>query len=65
MRNFDLSYTLPKKIAESLRISNARFYLSALNPVNFYNPFGYKDSEGAYDTYPNLRTYSFGVNLTL
>jgi TonB-linked SusC/RagA family outer membrane protein len=64
MRNLNVNYTLPKKIAESLRLSNARFVLSALNPIDFANPFSYKASEGAFDTFPNLRTYSVGVNLS-
>ncbi len=65
MRNANLSYSLPKKVAQAIRVSNARINLTALNPINFYNPFDYKDSEGAYDIYPVLRTYSLGVNLTL
>jgi TonB-linked SusC/RagA family outer membrane protein len=64
MRNFNLNYSLPKKAADAIRVSNARINLTALNPVNFYNPFDYKDAEGAYDIFPNLRTFSLGVNLT-
>ena len=64
MRNANLNYTLPKRIADAIRMSNARINLTALNPVNFYNPFDYKDAEGAYDIFPNLRTFSLGVNLT-
>lgn len=65
MRNINVNYSLPKKVAEMMRISNARINLTALNPINFYNPYDYKDAEGAYDIFPNLRTYSIGVNLTL
>jgi hypothetical protein len=64
MRNATLSYSLPKKIVDAVRMSNARVIFSALNPIDFANPFDYKASEGTYDTYPVLRTYSVGVNLT-
>ncbi|WP_207535216.1 SusC/RagA family TonB-linked outer membrane protein [Desertivirga arenae] len=65
MTSFNLNYSLPKKVAEKLRVSNARFYLSGLNPFNLYNPYSYKDPSAAWDAYPNLKTYSFGMNLTL
>jgi TonB-linked SusC/RagA family outer membrane protein len=65
MRNANLSYTIPKSITERLKINNARVILTALNPFSLYNPYDYKDSEGAWDTYPVLRTYSFGLNITL
>jgi TonB-linked SusC/RagA family outer membrane protein len=64
MRNANLNYTVPKRIAESLRLSNARISLTALNPLNFYNPFDYKAPDGAYDVFPNLRTFSVGLNVT-
>ena len=65
MRNFNLNYTLPKKIVQPLGVSNARISFTALNPVNFYNPYSYRDPDVGYLAYPNLRTYSLGVNLTL
>ncbi|WP_276501020.1 SusC/RagA family TonB-linked outer membrane protein [Terrimonas pollutisoli] len=65
MRNANLNYSIPKSITDRLKINSARIVLSALNPLNFYNPFDYKDSDGAWDTYPVLRTYSVGVNVTL
>lgn len=65
MRSVNLNYSLPPRVIKALRINNARFILSMLNPVQFFNPFDYKAAEGAYDVFPNLRTYSLGVNLTL
>ncbi|MDB5193628.1 MAG: TonB-linked outer membrane protein SusC/RagA family [Segetibacter sp.] len=64
LRNMNINYSLPKRVTETLRVSNARFFLSALNPVTFFNPFDYKAAEGAYDIFPNLRTFSLGANLT-
>jgi len=63
--SFNLNYSLPKTITEKLKINNARVFVSALNPVNLYNPYSYKGPDGAWDAYPNLKTLSFGLNLTL
>ncbi len=65
IRNANLNYSLPKSITDKLHISSARVILTALNPLNLYNPYDYRDSEGAWDTYPVLRTFSVGVNVTL
>lgn len=65
MRNFNINYTLPKKISEKAGVSNARIFFTGVNPINFYNPYDYKDSEGGWDVFPTLRTYSLGVNLSL
>jgi TonB-linked SusC/RagA family outer membrane protein len=64
MRNATISYSLSKRVADALRISNARLILSAINPITFANPFDYKAPDGTYDTYPMLRTFSLGVNIT-
>lgn len=64
VRSANLGYTLPKHIAEYAKISNARLFVSAMNPLTLYNPFTYRDATAAYDVYPNLRTYSLGVNVT-
>jgi TonB-linked SusC/RagA family outer membrane protein len=65
VRNATLSYSLPKAVTNAMKISNARFVLTALNPLNLYNPFDYKDSDGSWDNYPVLRTFSIGVNVGL
>jgi TonB-linked SusC/RagA family outer membrane protein len=63
--NANLNYSLPKKIVDYLKITSARFVISALNPLNLYNPYDYKDPDGSWDVYPALRTISFGLNVTL
>ncbi|MFD2163822.1 SusC/RagA family TonB-linked outer membrane protein [Paradesertivirga mongoliensis] len=65
MRNFNLNYSLPKKISDKLHVKNARVVFTGVNPINFYNPFDYKDSEGSWDAFPALRTFSLGINLSL
>lgn len=64
VRSANLGYTLPDRITQAAKISNARVFLSAMNPLTLYNPFDYRDATAAYDVYPNLRTYSLGVNVT-
>lgn len=64
MVNANISYSVPKRWVSAAKISNARVIVSALNPLNLYNPFSYKNSEGAWDSYPVLRTLSLGLNLT-
>lgn len=65
VRNINLSYSLPQHIARNLRMTNARVYLTAINPINLYNPYDFKDPDNAYDVFPTLRSFSLGVNLTL
>lgn len=65
IRNFNLNYTLPKKFVQPLGISNARIAFTGLNPLILFNPYDYREPNAAYNAYPNLKTYSLGVNLTL
>lgn len=61
--NFNLSYTLPAKFTNKLGVGNVRAYLVGTNPLNFYNPYSYRDNSSTYLTYPTLKTYSFGLNV--
>jgi hypothetical protein len=63
LSNINLSYSIPKRFVERARMNSARIVLTALNPFILFNPYDYKAPDGAYDVYPNLRTYSLGVNL--
>jgi TonB-linked SusC/RagA family outer membrane protein len=65
VRNVNLNYTIPKKIVSLARMNSARVAFTILNPMYLFNPYSYKAPDGSYDTYPNLRTYSLGVNLGL
>lgn len=63
---FNLSYTLPKNWVRKAGFNNAKFYLTGTNPINFFNPYDYKDNaNGSYDVFPQLRTFSFGLNCNL
>ncbi len=63
--NFNLSYTLPQNVVQKIGINNAKVFLVGTNPINFFNPYSYRDNAGAYNVYPNLRTFSLGLNVGL
>ncbi len=63
MRNINLGYALSEKHTKSLGISSLRLNLTAINPFILYNPFDYKNPNGAYDVYPDLKTFSLGLNV--
>jgi len=65
MRSLNLSYTLGQNVAQKLGVSSLKVIGVAMNPINFYNPYDYKDAAGSYNIYPVMRTWSLGINLTL
>lgn len=66
INNASLSYSLPKKLADRLKIPNLRFVVTGENLWSIINPYDYKDfRQSSIASYPTLRTWSFGVNLSL
>lgn len=69
LKNVQLGYTLPRKITETINISNARIYLSGENLLTFtklmlYDPEAYNGRTGRYgDQYPLSRVTSLGFNI--
>ncbi|MBN2275972.1 MAG: SusC/RagA family TonB-linked outer membrane protein, partial [Bacteroidales bacterium] len=66
LTTFKLSYNLPAKLSKRIGIPEFRFYFTSRNLWTIINPFDHKDpsiSRG-YD-YPLMRTFNFGVNITL
>lgn len=69
LRNITLAYTLPKKWAHSIGLSNVRVNATCQNALSLYNsiPGGYWDStgfSGNYGSYPVVRKITVGVNVT-
>jgi TonB-linked SusC/RagA family outer membrane protein len=72
IRNMRLGYTLPKRLTDKLFINAAKIYVNAENLYVFsdylnYDPEGSTFQTGAmvgldYGTYPNPRTFTFGIN---
>jgi len=66
MRSLNISYSLPQKVTSSLGVNGVRVYLNAINPLNFYNPYDYRDNTGSnYDLFPQLKTFTAGLSVTL
>ncbi len=66
INNMTLSYAMPKKFAERLKIPEIRALLTGTNLFNIINPFEYKDPYTSnYAQYPTLRTISLGINAAL
>jgi hypothetical protein len=64
--SFNLAYSLPRNVIKKAGFSNARIFVVGTNPINFFNPYDYKDnSNGSYDVFPQLRTFSLGLNVNL
>lgn len=62
-----IAYTIPTRLTKAIGVQNARINVTGQNLINFYNP--YPDSftspmAGTYGSYPNLRKFTVGVNLT-
>ena len=66
LKNAEIGYTLPKKLTRKAGLSTVRFYLAGVNLLTF-SKFKLWDPElnaSNGNIYPQMRTYSFGVNLT-
>ncbi len=64
--SFNLSYSLPQQLLRGTKLNGARVYLIGTNPINFFNPYSYKDNaNGSYDVFPQLRTFTLGLNVNL
>ncbi len=75
LKNLTLGYTLPKSVISKIGISNLRFYVSGQNLFTITGYSGYdpevSSRTGNYNlgfdggSYPSVRSYTFGLNLTL
>jgi hypothetical protein len=70
LKSLEMGYNLPKNLISRLKISALRFYVSGDNLfmlVNNLKKYGAGDPEflsGNGGTYPNMRTFNIGLNLT-
>lgn len=70
MKNMQLGYTLPKSLLSRAKLAALRVFVSGDNAFMIFNSlskFGNGDPEflsGNGGVYPNMKTLSFGVNLT-
>ncbi|MEN7550783.1 TonB-dependent receptor [Rapidithrix thailandica] len=71
LKSMELGYTLPKALLSKVKLSSLRLYFSSQNLFMLYNnlkKYGAGDPEfinsGKGAQYPNMKTLSFGLNLT-
>ncbi|MFC4212743.1 hypothetical protein ACFOWA_16225 [Pedobacter lithocola] len=69
VKTIALGFSLPKKVLDKLKIGALRVYASSNNPFTIRGDKRLKDFDpetpSARASYPTLKTYSFGINLTL
>ena len=77
IKNIQLGYSLPKQLLDKLKISKARIYVNAVNPVLFTKYIGAdpettsdvsdvslgSSGRGGFQYYPVSKTYSVGISL--
>jgi TonB-linked SusC/RagA family outer membrane protein len=62
LKSLTLGYTLPKAVTRKLRMDNIRVYLQSQNLFTITNYTG-ADPEGLGYTYPQPRTFTFGLSV--
>lgn len=65
LKTIELGYTLPKNIASSIRLSDARFFVSGFNVFTWAKEIKWTDPElsGNILYYPPQRVFNIGVNI--
>jgi hypothetical protein len=67
VKNVTLGYTLPVSLVKKVKISTARFYISAQNLFTITKYSGFDPEVGTNgidnNVYPVTRTFTVGVNL--
>lgn len=66
LKNIELGYTIPKKVTQSIGLSNVRLYVNGLNLFTIDNmPFKYLDPEVSNSlSHPIFANYNIGLNVT-
>lgn len=66
LNSLNISYSVPSKYSKKVGIPGLRVYFAGTNLWSPVKTFGYKeDAISRYNTYPLLRTLSFGLNVQL
>ncbi|MBE9601087.1 TonB-dependent receptor [Pedobacter sp. MC2016-24] len=66
MKSLEVGYTLPRRLANKIKLKNLRVYFSGLNLIT-WSPFTMWDPEigGNGFSYPLQKVYNIGVNISL
>jgi hypothetical protein len=68
LKNASFGYTIPSRITQAIKIKNIRLYVGGQNLITFSN-LKFMDPETSYSVtdgtaYPNMKSYTFGANIT-
>lgn len=66
LNRLTLAYTIPQNLVRKIGIQSARINITGQNLLSFYNPYpdNYIDPMCSYGSYPVLRQFTVGVNLS-
>lgn len=66
LNRLTLAYTIPSNLVKKIGIQSARVNITGQNLLSFYNPYpdNYIDPMCSYGSYPVLRQFTVGVNLS-
>jgi hypothetical protein len=67
LKNASFGYTIPSRITKAIKINSIRVYIGGQNLITFSN-LKFMDPEMGYSAretaYPNMKSYTFGANIT-
>lgn len=66
LNRLTLAYRIPSRITKLVGIESCRFNVTGQNLLSFYNPYpdNFIDPMTSYGSYPTLRKFTIGVNVT-
>ena len=66
LRNLNVSYSVPTQFVKKIGLDQLRVFFTGTNLWTIINPYPYKDaSVGYWSDYPQIRTFNFGINISL
>ena len=66
LRNLNISYSIPRQFVKKIGLEQLRVFFTGTNLWTIINPYPYKDaSVGYWSDYPQIRTFNFGINISL
>lgn len=66
LRNLNVSYSIPRQFVKKIGLEQLRVFFTGTNLWTIINPYPYKDANvGYWSDYPQIRTFNFGINISL
>lgn len=66
LRNLNISYNLAGQFVKKIGLEQLRVFFTGTNLWTIINPYPYKDANvGYWSDYPQIRTFNFGINISL